>query len=148
MRALAAMLLACALLWSGVANANAGLPMLLVIWPLAFAGIIPVIAVEAWVVRRGTGVSWRVSLWEMTKANLVSTLVGLPLTWIALVALEFLAAYLLVGVAKAQSFPPGWRRVVWRANLVSYGILFVATLIWLLAGLAANDWSGDATRLG
>ena len=204
----AATLLCLALLWPAVVHANAGLPMLLVLWPLAIVAIVPVIAVEAWVVQRGTGIPWRVSLWEMSKANLVSTLVGLPLTWVALVALEFLSGYVLVKVAKAESFPPhwlgevgvivlsapwlgpfragghwiipvatatllvpfffvsvwiealtvrkalsasgnaDWRLVVWKANLISYGFLFVATLIWLLVGLAAHDWSGSAMRLG
>lgn len=189
------------LLWSAIAQANAGLPMLWVLWPFAIAAIIPVVLLEAWVVCRGTGVTWRVGLWEMSKANAVSTLVGLPLTWVALVALEYLAAYLTMATKISDGYPPswvgevgaivmsapwlgpfrtgghwivpvatatllapfffvsawvealmvkkafrdlgntGWRRVIWRANLVSYALLFVATLGWLAVGLAKHGWS-------
>lgn len=189
------------LLWPGLAQANAGLPMLWVLWPFAIAAIVPIVLVEAWVVQRGIGLSWRVSLWEMSKANVVSTLVGLPLTWVALVALEMLAAHLTMATKISDGYPPswvgeigtvvmsapwlgpfrtgghwivpvatatllipfffvsvwvevltvrrtfttsgkiGWRKVVWYANLASYGLLFAATFVWLVVGLANHGWS-------
>jgi hypothetical protein len=189
------------LLLPDLAQANAGLPMLWILWPFAIVAIVPVVLVESWVVQRGIGLSWRVSLWEMSKANVASTLVGLPLTWIALVALEMLAAHLAISAKISDSYPPDWvgevgaivlsapwlgpfrtgghwivpvatatllvpfflvsawvevftvrkafgassnpqwRRVVWYANLASYGILFTATLVWLAIGLSAHGWS-------
>lgn len=87
------------------AYANAGLPMLAIVWPMSVPAFIPVVAIESWVVRRELNVSWRVAITEMLKGNIVSTLVGIPLAWGASVAIEFLLAYLAMA-AGAESYPP------------------------------------------
>jgi hypothetical protein len=182
-------------LWPGLALANAGLPMLMVAWPLSIAALVPVVVIESWVVRRTIGLPWRASLWQMSKANAVSTLVGIPLTWIALVVIEFGLAYVVTASGISTSYPPlalgevggvvlaspwlgpfregghwivpvatasllvpfffvsawteSWvvnrslrasdyprlRQAVWRANLVSYVLLFVGCMGWLAYGL-------------
>ncbi len=70
------------------ALADAGLPMLIVVWPTAWLllfMIIPVEAVLFWLlVRTSPETSFKVS----TRANVASTIVGIPVTWIGLVVLE------------------------------------------------------------
>lgn len=183
-------LLACPVL----ALANAGLPMLAVVWPLSIPALIPVVAVESYVLGRLSGMGIRPLLGGVFRANLLSTVVGLPLGWGALVALEFLLAQGTVSSGVSSSYPPrefaevlrimlmapwlgpisqgaewyvpvatmtllvpfcivsywvearylmgysplggmaGGRRVVWRANLLSYAMLLVACLGWLAVG--------------
>lgn len=89
-----------------VAMANAGLPMLAIVWPMSVPAFIPVVAVESWVVRRALNVSWRVAITQMVKGNIFSTLVGIPLAWVASVAVEFLLMFLVVNVTDSKSYPP------------------------------------------
>lgn len=90
----------------GVALANAGLPMLLVVWPLSICAILPVIALESWVINRTLNVGWRTAIIQMTKANVLSTLVGIPLAWIASVALDYSLSYFVVEVIGSPFYPP------------------------------------------
>lgn len=89
-----------------IAFANAGLPMLAVVWPMSVPAFIPVVAIESWVVRRALNVSWRVAITQMVKGNLFSTLVGIPLAWVASVAVEFLLMHLVMNATDSTSYPP------------------------------------------
>ncbi|WP_292931697.1 hypothetical protein [Noviherbaspirillum sp.] len=89
-----------------VALANAGLPMLVIVWPMSVPAFIPVVAIESWVVRRALNISWRVAITQMMKGNLFSTLVGIPLAWVASVAVEFFLAFLVMNVTDSKSYPP------------------------------------------
>ena len=72
------------------ANADAGVPMLFVTFPAMLLALIPIVFVETLVLARLMKRS-RISLVKSAAvANMVSTIVGIPLTWIALVLLEFL----------------------------------------------------------
>lgn len=87
------------------ALANAGLPMLAIVWPMSVPAFIPVVAIESWVVRRALNVSWRVAITQMVKGNIFSTLIGIPLAWVASAAIEFLFAFLAVATG-SESYPP------------------------------------------
>lgn len=89
-----------------VALANVGLPMLAIVLPLSVPAFIPVVAIESWVVRRALNVSWRVAVTQMMKGNFFSTLIGIPLAWVASVVIEFLLAFLVVNAAGSKSYPP------------------------------------------
>lgn len=91
------------------ANANAGLPMIMIAWPIFWLAFIPIVLIE-WAVMRHLlpTISKRSLLWNITLANAVSTVIGIPVTWFALVALEFLLttspfALLYVSVQHALS---------------------------------------------
>jgi len=89
-----------------MAFANAGLPMLAIVWPMSVPAFIPVVAVESWVVRRALNVSWRVAITKMVKGNVFSTLVGIPLAWVASVAVGFFLALLVMNATDSKSYPP------------------------------------------
>jgi len=89
-----------------IALANAGLPMLAIVWPMSVPAFIPVVAIESWVVRRALNVSWRVAITQMVKGNIFSTLIGIPLAWVASVAVEFLLAFLVMNATDSKSYPP------------------------------------------
>jgi hypothetical protein len=86
--------LACACLIPSAAYADAGLPMLALTWPIAIDALVPVILIEAYIFkRRGFPFGWSLK-WNAI-ANIASTLIGIPLAWIAYLAVEMGAAYSL-----------------------------------------------------
>jgi hypothetical protein len=84
------------------ALADAGLPMLVITWPMMLLALAPVIVIEALVFHR-RGFPFKASLISNAAANLVSTLVGIPLTWALLVFVEMAAVPLLVPVVDSQA---------------------------------------------
>jgi hypothetical protein len=75
------------LLTPAYAAANIGIPMLGYAWPLAWALLIPVIVLEAFVARYVLRTNWLSSLKIAGLSNLISTLAGIPLAWGAIVLL-------------------------------------------------------------
>ncbi|MDY0088495.1 MAG: hypothetical protein RBS78_08115 [Coriobacteriia bacterium] len=70
------------------AYANAGVPMLGVVWPGMGVALIPVILLETYLVLRALGLPARRVAVVVGVANVASTLVGIPLTWAALVGVQ------------------------------------------------------------
>ena len=68
--------------------ANAGVPMLFVQMPLLLIALPVVIAIEAALCRRWLGVSWRQAWKGAGIANALSTIVGFPILWVALVIIQ------------------------------------------------------------
>jgi hypothetical protein len=68
--------------------ADAGVPMLAAVWPVAWLAFIPVVLIESFVALKSLGLAFRRSLAVNAAANAVSTLVGIPVTWFALVILQ------------------------------------------------------------
>jgi hypothetical protein len=68
--------------------ADVGIPMIFVQWPLMLGALIPVIIVEALLIRRWVQISYREAFIGVTKANILSTLVGFPLAWLAMFVVE------------------------------------------------------------
>jgi hypothetical protein len=70
------------------ALADSGLPMICIYWPTAWLALIPVVAIEAllgmWMLK--------IRLWRAVLisgiANIISTLVGIPLTWLVVATIE------------------------------------------------------------
>lgn len=71
--------------------ADAGIPMLVFAWPIMWVVLIPVILIEWVYLRRRCADSSRRVLKHVAVANLVSTALGIPLTWIILVFAELTA---------------------------------------------------------
>ncbi len=73
-----------------IAHADAGVPMLALIWPASWALFIPIVAIEAWVAHRIVNLDWKTCIKTVGVANALSTLIGIPLTWGALVIIEMI----------------------------------------------------------
>jgi hypothetical protein len=78
------------LLFPAIAQADAGVPMLALLWPALWVLFIPIVIIEAWIARRVVGLDWKTSLKKSGIANAVSTLIGIPLTWGVLVVIEIM----------------------------------------------------------
>lgn len=79
-----------ALLVPQAAQANAGLPLIFLIWPGMGLMLLPVVALETFILRRALGTSLKRTLLIVVTANLVSTALGIPLTWGVLALLQLL----------------------------------------------------------
>ena len=93
-----------------IASADAGIPMIFLVWPGFWILLVPTIGLEALVARRVLAVEWPRALRLSARANLISTFIGVPLTWLAMLALEALAASGLWYGSKAVGLtePPEW----------------------------------------
>jgi hypothetical protein len=94
----ASLLLLGGLLLAQPALANVGLPILAVTWPGAWLLLVPVVLVEALVARWVLASSWRQSLKLAAWANVASTLLAVPLSWL----LPFLPILLIGGLARSS----------------------------------------------
>jgi len=93
--------------------ANAGLPMIMVAMPVMLYALLPIVLIEAYVLRRSLHVSTGRSLVYAAVSNLVSTLVGIPLTWLILVAFQLLTGG--GGAYGIQTLPQKILAVTWQA---------------------------------
>lgn len=96
----------------GLAEANAGIPMIMLLWPGAWLLFVPIVVLEAQVARRLFSVPWRSALMLSGEANLYSTLAGIPGAWLALFVLEAIAG----GLA---SLLPDAQQASWGAYLLA-----------------------------
>jgi hypothetical protein len=72
----------------GVVHANAGVPMLFLAMPAFVISLLPIIAVEAFYLSKSLALSTGQSVRTVSIANVVSTVIGIPLTWVLLVLLQ------------------------------------------------------------
>lgn len=75
----------------GEALANAGVPMIILAMPALGLSIIPIILIEAIYLGKKLQLNFSSAAKTTTISNLVSTLVGVPLTWLILVIVQMLA---------------------------------------------------------
>lgn len=116
------------------AVANAGVPMLALAWPAQWLALVPIIAVEATIIGRGLGVPPRSLAWPVTKANLLSTLFGVPIAWLAMLVVEFVVAGAFV-----SALPEAWAN----SKNLQY-VLFPFTAAWVGA---SSPWEVFAAFL-
>ena len=76
---------------SGVASANAGVPMIFLAMPVLGLSIIPIIIIEAIFLSKKLELAVPSAFKTSTISNLVSTIIGIPLTWLLLVLIQMLA---------------------------------------------------------
>jgi hypothetical protein len=119
--------------WPRTAHADAGVPMIAVLWPWAWAAFIPVCLIETLVAKRLLSLPLLQCARLSVVANAWSTLVGIPLTWLALFLVE-MGGGLGLWVSGAEPGP------VWTAVLSPIGAP------WL--GPQARPWHGSSSTAG
>jgi hypothetical protein len=142
-------------LWPSTASADSIIHPIVVIWPVAWFALVPVVLVEAAVARKILGWSYGRAFRMATVANLFSTLIGVPVGtclnplpllghaqgwwFLPAMALPLYGVSVVCEALVANQFmePNAPRRMVWRwalvANAVSYLLILVA--------LALLEWS-------
>jgi hypothetical protein len=114
--------------------------MIFIWWPLMVCALVPIVIVEAVLVRRWLSITYSEAFIGITKANLLSTFVGVPLSWLIMFAAQIVigmplalfgyaldskllspvlgVVYLIVSVAW---LPPAWdeRHLYWMVPLAT-----------------------------
>jgi hypothetical protein len=94
-------------------EANAGVPMIFVTLPGMAIALVPIVLVEALVLARSLKAEWWSCANLSLMANLASSFLGLPLTWLMLVVIQMLS-----GGDEAFGLDSPWHRflaVTWQA---------------------------------
>jgi hypothetical protein len=134
-----------AVLLAVTAAADAGVPMIAIAWPAAWALLLPIIASEAIVARHMLCLRWSQSFKISAVANALSTLVGIPLTWVIAFAVTAAPAYFAEKVFRQEVtaviaaplyvtwLPPLQKSTVWMipAALAILSVPFLLTSVWL-----------------
>jgi hypothetical protein len=87
------------------AGADTGVPMIAMLWPGFWVLLLPIVFLEALVAKRVLRMDWLAALRISAEVNVVSTLVGIPLSWFGLLVVE-MAALGLGGLVTQN--PPTW----------------------------------------
>jgi hypothetical protein len=109
-----------------------GLPMIVPAMFLMILGLMPIILVEAYVISKKLGLVYTTVLGSSALGNIVSTLVGIPVTWFVLFGIQ-----LATGGSSSFQVSSFWEK------------LFAVTLQapWLLPGPRSDDWMVYAAML-
>ncbi len=70
------------------AEANIGLPMILIIAPDMLIALIPIILIESYIMSKQLTLAFIPSLKAASWGNIISTVIGIPITWAVLVAIQ------------------------------------------------------------
>lgn len=70
--------------------ANIGLPMLIVYWPALLIGILPIVWIETAWISKCTRLGWKKIVVTVLSANLLTSVLGVPLTWVLLAGLQMI----------------------------------------------------------
>ena len=70
--------------------ANAGLPMIVISYPIMLAALLPVVFIEGFAISKVTKLTFKESVGPVFVANLVTTVVGFPISWGLLLGFELL----------------------------------------------------------
>ena len=84
--------------------ADAGLPMIFLTFPAMGALLLPIILIEAWLCRRWLGLSPWTSIKANAVANFLSTLIGVPVAWGAMLGVEFFVFSALTDIPVVKRF--------------------------------------------
>jgi hypothetical protein len=110
------------------AKADAGVPMLFITWPGMLLALIPVVFIEAWIMRPRLELTSGKALKLAAIANLVSTVVGIPLTWMVLAGLEMLST----GGGMAYGLSTPWQRILSVTVQAPWLVPYESDLYWMV----------------
>ena len=70
--------------------ANMGVPMLFITLPMMIVGLLPIIAVEGYIIKKRLSLKPKQAFRSAAISNVFSTFIGLPITWFVLVFLQII----------------------------------------------------------
>jgi hypothetical protein len=134
--------------------ANVGLPMFMVLGPFYMLAFIPIVLIEAAILKRVASLAWKRSLAAAIFANLISTIVGVPCVYFALLAVQWTKAdgvesTSALGVLLRSPWPsPPYEDG--EATLVAAAIVlcipfFIAS--WIIERMVLLTWLDDVAKV-
>lgn len=117
--------------------ADMGLPIIVLTWPAMVILLVPVILIEGFLCKRWLGLKTWQAIKTNAVSNLVSTIIGIPVAWAVMLAIEF-GTMGLVGESNALQ---NWHSPI--ANV----IFFLFSSAWLNPDLGESAWVIPAATL-
>jgi len=117
--------------------ADAGLPMIILTWPAMVILLIPVVVIEGLLCKKWLGLRTWPAIKTNAVSNLASTIIGIPVAWAVMLAVEF-GTMGLVGESNALQ---NWHSPI--ANV----IFFFFSSAWLNPDLGEDAWVIPAATL-
>ena len=117
--------------------ADVGLPMIILTWPAMVALLIPVIVIEGLLCRKWLGLKTWQAIKTNAVSNLVSTIIGIPLAWAVMFAIEVG----VLGLVSESNALQNWHSPI--ANV----IFFLLSSAWLNPDLGEKAWLIPAATL-
>ena len=102
--------------------------MLFVTWPGMLLALIPVVAIEAWIMKPRLKLAVGEALRFTGIANVASTIVGIPLVWLGLVGLELVST----GGGTAFGLDTPWRKLLAVTVQAPWLIPYESELYWMV----------------
>lgn len=128
--------------------ADAGIPLIAVTWPAMVVALAPIIVMEALLIRKRIGYKPWPIFRATAVANLVSTIVGVPMTWLALVACEMFIGTAVSEIPAIQNSHSPLARVIafvfaaaWLPPGAKSSSVLLATLVLLVPFFFVSVWS-------
>lgn len=103
-----------------MAYANTGIPVLVLAWPIQWLILLPVVGIEAVLLARALSMSIRQTLFPTLKANVLSTLVGMPMAGVSMLLLEWCVLAL--------------NSMQWWPSALQTRLFHIVSLLWLGSG--------------
>jgi hypothetical protein len=110
--------------------ADAGIPMIALTLPLMLIALIPVIAIEGFLCKKWLGLTISEAMKCNAVSNVVSTIIGVPLTWAVMLGVQFGAM---------ASFDQSTTVQNWNSPLATV-ILFLFHSAWIGPAEGKNVW--------
>ncbi|MFO0857587.1 MAG: hypothetical protein U0640_09565 [Phycisphaerales bacterium] len=122
--------------------ANTGVPMFIVLGPVFAMAFIPIVVIETWILRRRLSLPLQHSLAHAFVANVFSTLIGVPITYVVLLILQ-------LATGGGGAYGPSWLSVTWQAPwLIPYeehlGWMIPSAALFLCFPFFVVSWASEA----
>jgi hypothetical protein len=110
------------------AEANAGVPMIFLTFPGMMKLLIPVILIESYFSKDRIKESFFESCWIFGIANFISTVIGIPITWFILVAIEMI----VTDGGRAYGLSTLWHKILAVTVQAPWLIPYEKDLHWMI----------------
>jgi hypothetical protein len=109
-------------------EADVGIPMLAVTWPGMLLALIPVVLIEAWVVKSRLRLKAKETVRVVFWANVLSTIIGIPLAWLVLLVLDMV----VTSGGTAMGLDTPWRRFLAVTVQAPWLVPYSSELYWMV----------------
>lgn len=123
------------------ALANVGLPMLVWTMPVMIVALLPIIVIEAYVIKKICALQIKKSLIYSGIANLVSTFTGIPTSYIILVVTHIPLASALSSMTEINPWTDVFINFLWMSPLSEAWMYMVAMMILLVPFFFVSWWT-------
>lgn len=110
--------------------ADAGIPMIILTWPAMVVLLIPVILIEGLLCKKWLGLKTWQAIKTNAVSNLASTIIGIPVAWAVMLAIEFGT----IGLVSESNALQNWH------SPIANAIFFLFSSAWLNPDLGEDAW--------